>query len=1176
MNTFSHESDVYYLGNNVSLRKNFLKYILTDFDDFNKNDFNEIINWLLSGKFGYEPYTEFYEEYLLLKNDDKIKLKIYSLLDSLKQTGSLSETCDKLKIPINKVNIWLELGKNGEIPFDIIYKEYESFVNYQLEQKIENFLKIFNGFNEIESCSKSNISQVQLASWLRLNKLGGIFEKLYNQYLKIIINLDLGELFDFNGNEKISKNTLDLLFILSAIGKVKYPDFCKDYNLFFKNNLKNNIKYPESYIEQFLDSFHNHHKRKGLKFLNLHSINTCDVLDLVDSKSSNQEFYKQKNIDDFLNYIALGYDDFESAKLANIGFNLIDNWLNNGIPQLAYDTFFEDYNSALILNGYLEFLREKIDLFITYLNNAESIKNICKSLVLSFNDVELYLNLGYLGYEPYTVFYNEFEKSLKYEKKKKNDLDIFLKEVENGKFKSQAVRKSKIKVKDVNEFIEKGNDGINPYDLFLTDYKLALIKNYESNKDSKVVTFFDEIKNGKSFDEASKISKIPVEVFEFWISLNIFKDLKINYFKAKDSKYFLSSYVDARKTFLKNVKGGLNKSDACKNLPFSVNTVDIWLEKGQLNEEPYVEFYEDYNIASGYFKEDYKLGREIFLKYIERGMTKNNAIKKCPLSALEIDVWLNLGEDGVEPYNEFYSQYKNAIETYYFYDSNSVIREKFLMAIEEGHSIDSAISKYGVQALNIRKWLYHGKNGIKPYDKFYDKFVEVKNFSYFSISNNEIRRKFLKDVESGFSKSDSIKRNNLPENKINNWLLKGSGGKKPYNEFYKEFREALSRGFYDNHDVDLFFNEIASLSLKSEALEKIKMPIEDFNIFYEKGKNKDKIYRKFYLDYNAALEKFFKSEPESKREIFINDIAKGLSLEESLIDAKLSMRYFDKCVELNEDSRFIKTFYNRYQKAKSDGYYFRVMDNNNGFFKLIENGETIEDASEISGLNLKKVKSWIANGKKETSKYHEFFDNYLKAAIKFYCLDDTASKRKNFLKFISKGSSKDESCDKSNLNAEHLKQWFSLAKRNINPFVEFEQDYEDAVIRFFNSKRNAKKLDKILKFVEMDKTLNEACKKVNLEASLVRSWLNKGKNNNEPYIEFYNKYNQSLVNQLNKYETEIEEFFNLIANGETNKGACKILKLDYKMINSWIANGRNGNEIYKEFYEKYDEIRKNK
>ena len=72
MKTFDGESEVYYRSGNVNLRKNFLKYILTDFKNFNKKDINEIINWLLSGKFGYEPYTEFYEEYLILKDDNII------------------------------------------------------------------------------------------------------------------------------------------------------------------------------------------------------------------------------------------------------------------------------------------------------------------------------------------------------------------------------------------------------------------------------------------------------------------------------------------------------------------------------------------------------------------------------------------------------------------------------------------------------------------------------------------------------------------------------------------------------------------------------------------------------------------------------------------------------------------------------------------------------------------------------------------------------------------------------------------------------------------------------------------------------------------------------------------------------------------------------------------------
>lgn len=71
-------------------------------------------------------------------------------------------------------------------------------------------------------------------------------------------------------------------------------------------------------------------------------------------------------------------------------------------------------------------------------------------------------------------------------------------------------------------------------------------------------------------------------------------------------------------------------------------------------------------------------------------------------------------------------------------------------------------------------------------------------------------------------------------------------------------------------------------------------------------------------------------------------------------------------------------------------------------------------------------------------------------------MDDIASKHKIFLKFISKSSSKNESYDISNLNAEHFKQWFSLAKQNFNPFIVFDLDYEDVVIRIFNSKEMLK------------------------------------------------------------------------------------------------------------------------
>ena len=106
--------------------------------------------------------------------------------------------------------------------------------------------------------------------------------------------------------------------------------------------------------------------------------------------------------------------------------------------------------------------------------------------------------------------------------------------------------------------------------------------------------------------------------------------------------------------------------------------------------------------------------------------------------------------------------------------------------------------------------------------------------------------------------------------------------------------------------------------------------------------------------------------------------------------------------------------------------------------------------------------------------------------------------------------------------------------------------------------------------------MTDACQKVGLDAVLVRSWLTKGRSGNEPYDNFYMRYNQALYNQLNKHDSDLDEFFNLISSGKTINMACKTLKLNPKMVNSWITYGRSGNEIYAEFFERYEEIRKNK
>lgn len=1109
------EFEKFHKPNNVKLRKNFLKYILSDFDNFHEQKINELIDWLFYGKYGHDPYVEFYGDYLIFKDNNYIESKINLFLNSLKNTNSVINSCEINNISFNKLNIWLELGKNDEKPFNILYDKFKSLSNSQIEEKINIFLESFNGFNENQACNDSGISEIQLASWLRLRNLGGEFERLYDQYLRILTENDYNTIFDFYNNNCFSKNCLDMLFLFSDMGETKYPEIFEDYNLIYPNNdSENKIKYPESYVEKLLDSTNDFHEVDSVKLLKSKSLNNYDLEYLFNSDKLNQKFYQKKNIDKFLNFVALGYDDVESAKLANCDYKFINNWLSGEIYKPDHDTFIDDYNSALIFNDYLELINNKIDCFKYYLNDGKSLEEISNALILQLKDIELYLNLGYLNYEPYLIFYEEFKKNKFYND---NNINMFLKEIEKGKFKHQVINKS-VNLEIIDEFIEKGEDCSKLHELFFTDYKISLIKNYTINKNSKVKIFLEQIRKTQSDEDASEISEIPFDVIKFWLSLNFLHEFKMDYYKSKDPKFFLSENIDAREKFLNNISNDIDKHTLCGTLSISENDIDEWLDKGKLKKEPYVEFYKEYLISTD-SPYNSQLHRS-FLDNISKGFTDEKSAEKINIPLDNINYWLDLGADDFEPYTDFYQKYL---------DIKTNKNLKILKITEE----------YG---------------------------------NYSNDENIKIRNMFLRNIKRGYSKKDALEDRYYFE-KVKSWLNLGSKGIRPYNEFYNNYIEQQTNYIYKEFKLTKFLNNLKAGYSKNESLKRSKLSNGDLEYLYSKGKAHEDGYYNFYKEYNAVLKKIFNEEEAIKREKFIEEYSKGLSFDDSLKISNLPEEYVIQCFSLKDETPYFKSFYSHYLNAENEGYYFRMISEKNKFFKLIQKGKTIDDACKTADLNPNKVKTWITSGKHNNNEFTEFYDNYLQASIKYFNLKKIVDKRNIFLNFIRMGENNKDACKKSKLDIKFINKWFSFGEENIHPFTEFKQEYDIAIIDFFYSKEFIEKQNIFLNCIENGETQTNASKNAGFNPYMVSSWINKGKKGIEPYSKFYEQYQNILINQLTVNKYKIEEFFNLILNGESNIKACEISGLNIKMVNQWISKGRNGNELYLEFFERYDEIK---
>lgn len=1026
MHAYDDESDIFYDRLNVKLRETFLKFILTDFDDFKRWDVYSLINQLFAGKFGEYPYTEFYDEFVLLMRNSQIDYKIDELIHNLRTTNSLSEACEMSDIPKNKVFVWLELGKNYEEPFNILYNQYKRVSNNIIKKEIDMFLDSFDGFNDKQVCKASNISEFKLSVWLRLNNLGGIYDRLYDDYLEILSETDYSDYLDFSQNN-ISQNTSDMLFVLSDIGKIKYNKF---YNYF--NHEPNNLEiyYPESHVEHILDIIHNEKDDDySLEFLDKEDFNVLSL------KKYNCDFYRKNKIDKFLNYVSLGYDDYEASEKADIYYTMINKWLSDGIPELVNDTIFEDYDSALILNNYIDFINFKSEEFFNLLKDNKPMKTICNLLSLSFRDIEAFLNLGYYHYKPYDVFYREYIELFKQSFYEQNNIYKFLNEINIGEFKQSAAKKAKLKIKTIDEFFEKGRKGRFPYKYFLEDYENALIRNYYTESTSiKLKTFFNVISEGRSDSEAINKSKIPKEVMDYWMSLEMGDELKNKYEIAKHDSYFNDLSTEARETFLNSISNNLSVSEACKDLPVAKNTVENWLNQGELNESPYDEFFNDYMdiIASK------------FLKEIKKDNSKTKVFKKC---------------------------------------------------------------KY------------------------------------------------------------------LPKNKINEWLKLGAKGKMPFVNFYEGYVDVQRIIFYENNNLDEFFREIESGTPKNEALAKIGMSSDRFNNYLKKAKQKYKFYPAIYRDYQRSLFQFFNSEDESKRDKFLEEVKNGSTYEDALIKSNLSKSYVERCFDLKEEEKFFKKFYNSYLQSETKGYFFRIVDEKDCFIKSIAKGHTIDSACRISKLNPRKVQNWITQGQNNVEPYVEFYNSYFKSTIGYYNSQDSLDKRSNFFNSIANGENLKTACKLSELDVKLVEKWIKDGEKDISPFNTFLVDYKNAEIDYFNSEPNINKRNNFLKQIEDGQTQNDACKLSDLNPILVRSWLQRGKKDENPYNTFLENFNESLKKQFTNIEDKIEVFFNLIADGESNKGACEKLDLNYKMITKWLSEGREGHELYLEFLERYNEIK---
>ena len=573
---------------NVKLREKFLKFCFTESNEFNQINLFKNIDWLIKGKLGELLYKEYYEEFILKLDKNFLFYNFDRFIDEYENSLCIEDACNKTGIIFEKIIIWLELGNNDEKPFTYFFDKFYEVHNVKVDNQIDTFLNIFDGFNEKKALKAAKVSDVKLASWLRLNYLGYPYNKLYSKYLEIISDIDYSDCLYFD-NQYMSTNTFQMLFVLSDVGKDKYADFHDDLYKIIKKQDEFEVFRPEVVIETYMKSL-DFKKTNFINFLtkkNMKDFEHYLKLYLVEKKD-----YENDNIYKLLNFIALGYDDSIACQKSDISQELFNKWMTYQASDFPSTSLLDDYDSSLILNNYNDFINLKIDYFIELLRNGLDVHEICDRLVLFLSDVELYLNLGFMNFKPYDVFYEKYNENSIKDFYDEYELNLFLDEIKNGSFKEDTIKKLNFKPKMINKFLNKRNKGLSPYSTFYKDYNLALISNFKINS-NKLEQFFDEI-NDNDIETSAKKVKLPLDVINYWLSLNYCRNIINESNNSEEDFFSKKSFIYDKKIFMLNIYKGKSIKQSCKSSYFDYKTIKSWIKQGKNGVEPYNQFYDDY------------------------------------------------------------------------------------------------------------------------------------------------------------------------------------------------------------------------------------------------------------------------------------------------------------------------------------------------------------------------------------------------------------------------------------------------------------------------------------------------------------------------------------------------------------------------------------------------------
>ena len=315
--------------------------------------------------------------------------------------------------------------------------------------------------------------------------------------------------------------------------------------------------------------------------------------------------------------------------------------------------------------------------------------------------------------------------------------------------------------------------------------------------------------------------------------------------------------------------------DACQEARLNIEYLNQWLDKGKRGVELYVPFYKNFLNSQKSFndvcKKDFsekEKEREKFLSYLKLGKTEEESKTISGITDNDLKRWFSFKNE--KQFYSFYKEYNIAKEHNKFireFKNNEDSVNKLIIFIKQGKNLNTSCRFTNLKLNKVKHWLKLGKDKLEPFTKFYNDFSSAEEYALNKKKENEkikfdeLIEKFINYIEYGYPLDVACEKVNIKSNEVFNWFSKSDNEEEFLIKYdhAKKVRENSISDFHENsNQIDIFLENIKNGKSKNDACNFVNIPLDDVDLWIDKGQKRINPYYSFYQSYNDAVKVYKK------------------------------------------------------------------------------------------------------------------------------------------------------------------------------------------------------------------------------------------------------------------------------------------------------------------------------